>query len=319
VLSADEKSVTKDPGNLWNFVVAKLAAMRVDACTEQVKEILLRDTVCGERYANCLGLGLVDVQDMVPNDSLTACRQNGQSVTKEDWLITGKVGSIVQGVMLDVDNRMLEICQELATEAFGQLCTGDKSTGIDEMTCDLPFQDDFGTTTLAKTENQTARTAEITGLIDFSKISYTSGSTAAGATETSDVTNNYPTISTSVSGTVETGVFAKFKSQLEMVTEQFRTLDPRVSFCTEGRDLSQVKSRTDGQTTGDRTKTEARFPRMLDPYITLILQAGVSHASVNYDKKLAGMVEELEKSKALKPGPGGIIDANICWVPAGAY
>ena len=41
---------------IWGYVVDKLAAMRVDACTQEVKDCFTDETRCGPDFSNCIGM-----------------------------------------------------------------------------------------------------------------------------------------------------------------------------------------------------------------------------------------------------------------------
>ena len=61
--------------SIWDFVVARLAAMRVDSCTTQVKECLQSEDRCGEDYTQCIGLDTDSIIRMCPYDKLTGCQK----------------------------------------------------------------------------------------------------------------------------------------------------------------------------------------------------------------------------------------------------
>jgi hypothetical protein len=214
-------------------------------------------------------------------------------------------------------------------ESFAKICAGDGADPASVSTCDKPFDDNFGTKSLALEINAGARTAKVKGLLDFSKISY---STIGAETSTNGkITNSYPSVTTTIDDTTMKSNYDVLQKDLDAVVQRMTTINPRLTFCTEGRDLSQIRARSAPSTsTGnslgignntananlpDRTKTEARFPRLLDPYVTVLVQSGISHARVNYDKKLKKMFDEAKES--LKPRAGGIIDGNVCWMEGG--
>ena len=310
---------------IWKFVVAKLAAMRVDACTTAIKNILEKDTLCGEDYLGCLGLGLTDIHRMVPSDSLVACAQNGATVTDKDWDEGGKIGTMVNALMLNLDNNALAICEELAMKEFSKICMGEEG---EVTTCDLPFNDEnLGTKSLSVKLITPRKQAEVNGLVDFTKLMITTGKESEKKEEGKNViVNEYPHIVLRPDGTG--AIPAEYNGMIESV----KVLDEEIglvvkkltgvtklSFCTEGRDMSQIYARSSTSRNNknsrlpDRTKTEARFPRLLDPYIMVLVQAGMSHSQMNYDKKLSKMIDEVKK--VLKPSAAGIIDGGICWLP----
>ena len=84
--------------DIWDFVVARLAAMRVDSCTQSVKQLLQSEDRCGSDYTQCIGLDLEAIQDLIPQESLVACQENGQQKSMED------INNIIQGILLNLDN-----------------------------------------------------------------------------------------------------------------------------------------------------------------------------------------------------------------------
>ena len=108
--------------NIWDFVVARLAAMRVNACTAEVKECLQSKDRCGEDYTQCIGLDTDSIIRMCPYDKLTGC----QKVYGEDNIrgndVYEELASMVQGIMLTIDNNFLTECQNAADEAMIKVC-----------------------------------------------------------------------------------------------------------------------------------------------------------------------------------------------------
>ena len=128
--------------NIWDFVVARLAAMRVNACTAEVKECLQSKDRCGEDYTQCIGLDTDSIIRMCPYDKLTGC----QKVYGEDNIrgndVYEELASMVQGIMLTIDNNFLKECQNAADEAMIKVC-GDTES------CDnLNIDDNLGSRTL---------------------------------------------------------------------------------------------------------------------------------------------------------------------------
>lgn len=115
---------------IWDFVTARLAAMRVDACTTEVKECLIADDVCGKDYLNCIGLDTDTIMNMCPRDKLTACYSSeygDNDQEREDYIY-----SVAQGLILNIDNEMMAQCQKAANEAMIKVCGSTES--CDSMT-----------------------------------------------------------------------------------------------------------------------------------------------------------------------------------------
>ena len=116
----DASSATKAEGSqIWQYVVARLASMRADACTTEVKECLQSADRCGKDYAQCVGLDTDTIVRMCPTEKLTACVQKYKGNTSD---LDEYLSSVAQGIMLDIDNSMLTQCQNAADEAMIKVC-----------------------------------------------------------------------------------------------------------------------------------------------------------------------------------------------------
>ena len=113
---------------IWEFVVARLNAVKVDSCTTEIKECLTAEDVCGKDYLNCIGLDTYTIINMCHRDKLTACYSRGGSEDDQ----TEYIYSVAQGLMLNIDNEFLAQCQKAADEAMIKVC-GD-TQNCDSMT-----------------------------------------------------------------------------------------------------------------------------------------------------------------------------------------
>ena len=107
---------------IWDFVAARLAAMRVDACTNEVKACLQAEDVCGKDYLNCIGLDTDSIVRMCPYDKLVGCQKIYGEANIRDDAVYDEVAKIAQGIMLNIDNEMLTHCQNAANEAMIKVC-----------------------------------------------------------------------------------------------------------------------------------------------------------------------------------------------------
>ena len=105
---------------IWDFVTARLAAMRVDSCTTEVKECLQADDRCGKDYLNCIGLDTYTIVEMCPRDKLTACYSSEYG--DDDQARKDYIYSVAQGLILNIDNEMMAQCQKAANEAMIKVC-----------------------------------------------------------------------------------------------------------------------------------------------------------------------------------------------------
>ena len=121
---------------ILDYVYARLAAMRVDACTNEVKECLQDTNRCGKDYTQCVGLDTDTIIRLCPYDKLTGCqkvyKEKGISIT--DDAVYEELSTMVQGIMTNIDNKLLEFCQNAASESMLRVC-GDTG-GCDVVTKD---------------------------------------------------------------------------------------------------------------------------------------------------------------------------------------
>lgn len=124
---------------IWDFVVARLASMRVNSCTTQIKECLQSEDRCGSDYTQCIGLDTDTIIRMCPEELLVGCQNysTGNSISKtgnaeEDFY--AQLEPWVQGIILNIDNNLLEECRNIADEAMITVC-GD-TENCDNMTID---------------------------------------------------------------------------------------------------------------------------------------------------------------------------------------
>nr|MBQ0091491.1 hypothetical protein [Candidatus Enterousia merdequi] len=124
---------------LWQGVLAKLSAMRVDACTNEFKSCIQDKDRCGEDLSQCIGLDYYDIVDVCPQDKLTACYKeyDGNKETVEDTL-----ARLSQGLMLGVSNNLYDACQKAVSDAMLKYC------GNEENCNDFIVRDKVGERTL---------------------------------------------------------------------------------------------------------------------------------------------------------------------------
>ena len=108
---------------IMDYVYARLASMRVDSCTNEVKQCLQSDDRCGKDYTQCVGLDTDTIIRMCPYDKLTGCQQ---VYGKEDDIkgnnVYDNISEMIQGIMLGIDNNMMQYCQNAADEAGAGVC-----------------------------------------------------------------------------------------------------------------------------------------------------------------------------------------------------
>ena len=111
-----------EESNVWEFIVARLASMRVNSCTADVKECLEDKDRCGSDYTQCIGMDTDTILHMCPYDKLVGCQKvyKGEDIRGDK--VYDELSLMVQGIMLEIDNNMLTECQNAANEAMIRVC-----------------------------------------------------------------------------------------------------------------------------------------------------------------------------------------------------
>ncbi len=276
---------------IWGYVVDKLAAMRVDACTQEVKDCFTADTRCGENFQNCIGMDYDYIHDICPVDSLVVCKANNPNFSMDD------LDSMLMGLYLNIDNAALDQCQELVDRKMAEVCGSTTDCNV------FAADDTLGAGSLRSQKDGT--TYRVTGMISF------------GSIKMGDSTGR--TIDDGVGGTVRLGpgeigvqeylarinernagvpdsdaIIATIEEELNNIAGTInRTIemieqDPEIQFCVNGRDLSQI--------TGKRNdKTTARFPNLLNQVKMQIAIAALRQAQDNYNAKFNKAVADATK------------------------
>ncbi|MDR3208841.1 MAG: hypothetical protein LBT45_03260, partial [Rickettsiales bacterium] len=335
---------TGSSNTVWKFVVAKLAAMRVDACTNAIKAALEADTACGKGYIGCLSMDAEFFRDIIPPEKLVSCMKNGETITANDWTETGKIGNMVMGIMLNADNEALNVCTVAAAKQVMTLCSVDGAGYSDEdleaaspgmlADCDAAFAginslNGFGAGDAAKVHELVGQKTKLVGLIDFTNFNLTK----PGESVEADSDEYYPHFtftemsgaSAKISNDAAKGIIRTIRSRIDNMLEgkDGQTL----KFCTQGRDLSQIMARDKrGRVAGNAAqreqaktnKSEARFPNLLDTVVENILHSGLRKAKSLYNVQLNAEAEkfqvQLREMMITAPGKGYIDDSlGICW------
>ncbi len=113
-----------------SYVMAKLAALKVDKCTTDVKECLLSEDRCGPDYTGCIGLDSDSIVDLCPEDKLISCqdRAKGGAAAVREY-----ISQIAQGLALNIDNKFATACQNAADAALQRICGEDIESEEDDI------------------------------------------------------------------------------------------------------------------------------------------------------------------------------------------
>ena len=164
---------------LWDGVKAMLNAMKVDACTNEIKTCLTDR--CGDDYSGCIGLSTTSIINICPKDKLTACRNTkdnkNKTVDMDDYIV-----QIAQGLMIQIDNSLLTACQSAANEAMIKVCgdteSCDASMAMAGLADTLGYQicevnnNQSCVADVSMISSSTQYIPKITGKVDWSKITF---------------------------------------------------------------------------------------------------------------------------------------------------
>ena len=278
---------------IWDFVVARLSAMRVDACTTDVKECLQSDDRCGEDYSQCIGLDISDLRAMCPLEKLVGCQKEigaDEGTGKKTFAATWDyIDSVIQGIWLGIDNSMIEQCQNLVNEKLIEVCG-------DTLTCSAFGTDKtIGTDSLISYKNEN-NDFVIDGLISFGNVEVNP------VTEDENQRNENVKFGTymfdvakyvdHIPDTEEASknrIIAALQSTANKINQKIAVIseDAKIKICVQGRDMSQIRTREDLD-----AFSNARYPHLLDSAILKIASSGLEQASKNYSEKYNELVAE---------------------------
>ncbi len=312
---------------IWGYVEDKLAAMRVDACTQEVKDCFTADTRCGPNFENCIGMDYDYIHDICPIDSLVVCKANNPNFSMDD------LDSMLMGLYLNIDNSMMEQCQNLVDMKMSEICGS--TTDCNHFAAD----DTIGTGSLRSQKDGT--TYRVTGMISFGSIKMgdIDGETIqVGDGETvrlgpgeigveeylaqirernADVPN-----AEAIIGTIEeelNNIAGTINRTIDLIES-----DPEIQYCVSGRDLSQI-------TGNEGEMTSGRFPNLLNQVKMQIAASALRQAQDNYNNKLNTAIAEATRDAsadlaqymcqkiAENGGAGGAGDVNVSTPLAAPY
>ncbi len=272
---------------IWAYVKDKLAAMRVDACTQEVKDCFTDDTRCGPDFSNCIGMDYAYIHDICPIDKLVVCKQANPKFSMDD------LDSMLMGLYLNIDNAALETCQNLVAEKMTEVCGS--TTDCNKFAAD----DTMGTGSLRSQKD--GNVYRVTGMISFGSIKM--GEASSKTTDGEDVLKpgeigvadyiaqvrsrfSSEEGASAIIPTIEeelNNIAGTINRTIEMIEQ-----DPKIQYCITGRNLEQI--------TGKQEKTSARFPNLLNQVKMEIAIAALRQAQSNYNAKLNKEIAEATKN-----------------------
>lgn len=267
---------------IWGYVVDKLAAMRVDVCTQEVKECFTSEDRCGPNFENCIGMDYEYMHDICPLDKLVVCKKNNPKFSMDD------LDSMLMGLYLNVDNAALENCQNRVNEKMAEVCGS--TTDCNKFATD----EIIGTDSLRSQKD--GDIYRVTGMISFGSIKMgdATGRTidnmagkriklGPGEIGVGEYLNQVREKNASIANA--DGIMSAIEAELNNIAGTInRTIemieqDPKIQFCVSGRNLSQITGKANQE-------TEGRFPNLLNQVKMQIAIAALRQAQDNYNTKL---------------------------------
>ncbi len=300
-----------DESTLWLSVLAKLAAMRVDACTDEFKTCLQDKDRCGKDYSQCIGFDNEFIVAMCPEDKLVACyKQYG----KDEVKVRDTLAQVANGILLNIDNDLLKACEQAVADAMVKYCGS-------EYDCNGLLNDDLGAHSLTLrfcrqngseeyndcrlsvdsiTDIELGRTtrniADKQVLNERHKfIGVMGGEIAWEKIKANQDVNGIEDISKYLSELRTVQHFdelsiSTIKSELDSMNEQIRHTievieqDPRVAYCMTGRKLTGLKD-SDAFSQFINKADNPRFPNLTKSYRNSITSSMINAVRDNYYRK----------------------------------
>ncbi|MBO7509141.1 MAG: hypothetical protein J6T57_02610 [Alphaproteobacteria bacterium] len=280
--------------NLWDYVKARLASMRVDSCTKEFKQCLTSEDRCGKDYTQCVGLDTDTIVRLCPPEKLIGCQYKEGDVDRTgEKDVLNQLSQIAQGIFLNIDNNLLASCQKAVQSKVIEVC-GSLSE------CDA-FTDDeiIGTDSLLSYKTNNGNTV-IEGLVNFGllqmKDDYTDIDIDAYKVIRTDGSSRSNEILSQLTDqdATEQRVYANINTVANKAKQKLATIaqDPTIKMCVEGRSGDWRYSRTKSATqTQDKSQDDkARFPHLLDSYNLMVFNSALDQAYLNYRKRLDTLV-----------------------------
>ncbi len=112
---------TMSQNDVLKYVAAKLAADKVDACTEQIRSCLTSGA-CGENYLGCVGMSVDQIVALCPIDKLSACQEQFDRSDSGVAKARNYISQVIMGLKLQISNGIADRCQEAMDKAMVKLC-----------------------------------------------------------------------------------------------------------------------------------------------------------------------------------------------------
>ena len=321
--------------NIWEFVVARLAMMRVNSCTTAVKECLQSEDMCGKDYSQCIGLDTDTIMRMCPPEKLLGCQykyEGASEVTKNN--VYDELATMVQGIMLNIDNNMLAQCQNALNEAVIKVC-GDTEdcTGltVDNGAGERSFKyqvcqytsvegNDIKWGAICRDSLDAVSDQELLNLPDgvagwagklsgtmyWGDIAYScdENDSECGFTTEDEYINKLKNagyaLDAESKSIIKERVFGMemraLTNSVNMAIEAIES-DPMVQFCMSGRKVQGMKTSQDSSPRDMSSIGNARFPNLTKQTRKMIASSALKTARSNYNKKYDAEIQRMMKDQ----------------------
>jgi hypothetical protein len=313
---------------IMDFVRARLAGMRVDSCTNEMKSCLTSTNNCGADYSQCIGLDIDAIIKMCPPDKLLACSSSNDYKTSADNFYD-ETYKMIQGIILNIDNSQLANCQKALDTAMAKTCGSTEN-------CDaFAFDEGLGSRSLEykicefdkSSGALTTRCRPTASNFNSSEISSMSlGGIIEGiiywdlvepSDETADIT--LTTDDRYIEGITQNMGFAPDASQTKIIQQkvipEIRNLqnginkavaaiesDPTVQYCMRGRAVRALDNTLGSTRTGRDLATDSdgnllndgRFPRLTDNARIIIKNSAIRQARKEYYVEYSKLIDQMQ-------------------------
>jgi hypothetical protein len=326
-------AMQSDP--LWTMITALLGAMRIDACTQEIRTLLEHPNNCGENFAACVGgngaLDIIEIRRFIQRENFAgvpSCRVNGHIPAD----FNDRLDDMAMGIFLQIDNAAMDICIAAIDSALNEVC-------FDDPVCAAPFEDVIGNNFLSL---DTTRPGEVRleGLIEFNWFmvnnpitvdsitarptagQQASGFPSVGIRDADVLTPPLTIVTGNAKGRSETNAI-RVAEGINMVLINFLGR-PDVQGCVIGRDLSQAtgvsaadRANARGRDEPQGRVTQARFPRLADASVNMLIRMGLNTVEDSYLDHLEQRQRDAIKAIMEKrESPDALVDdGTVCWIP----
>ena len=272
--------------DIWKHITARLAAIRVDACTTSVRDCLQSNDRCGTDYTQCIGLDLNAIMDMCPLEKLVACDSSDYRANTDEK--RNSIANVAQGIFLNIDNNMLQACENAINTKMIEICGSTNYCSFADAntmlgTGSIKTQQGIGPAYVTGTISENDYV--ISGLIEFDNIKLKHPTSKTG--DWLDFSNENPpyTINYSYPSPEDTGITNVINGLQSELNRKISLLanDPTVHMCLTGREMSQIS----GNTRKTISRTAARFPNLINSYAETMFASLLTTARDNYQREYA--------------------------------